>query len=1642
MAKKLINLVCILLITSFIAPSALAQTPDPPGQANKELAPHAPGEVLVKFQPWVNSAQAAQHLAALNLKVKRTIPALGVKLVKLPPGLTVEEALNRISNRHGVEYVEPNYILQISALQQEEITDQWALTKIQAPAAWATFSEPDKIPVVLAAVDTGIDPAHTDLAANVWSNDGEIAENGLDDDGNGFIDDTWGWDFVNNDSDPLDDNLHGTAVSSVMAGILDGSGVAGVCPWCQVMAVKVMSDQGIGYLDVVANGITYAADNGAKVINLSLAGTAGDQVLQDAVDYAWTQGALVVAGAGNDGANAPMYPAGYDNAMAIAATGESDAHACFSNYAQDYISVAAPGENILVALPGDEYGIGSGTSLSSPLVAGLGGLLLSQDTDRTNFDLRSIIESTAVDLSPPGFDATFGYGRIDALRAVSNVTSQETPPDGMFSTNGTASGYAHARKLVRDASGKLHVIWHTQDGALYRIRYATSTNNGAKWDLQPDVYSNELETYHSALAVDAQNLYVAIPRRSAAGAPYQIFFTQKPLLSGSWSQAEALMGSTYDAVRPDLFLDPTNGKLHLLASSLDNAPLLYYRSSSDQGGTWSEPVTEINPSFGTPSAGANTRYATIHANGDNIYIATKTMNQVWIFTDFFLHTVRSTDGGQTWFDQTQIASFQAMTSGDYGVSLAGVGDRLYMGYELFTNIYFRRFDNGSWSDYEELELGSGEDLFRWPTITQAPDGQAWMLFEANGQLYMRHYDGSTWAPKQAVGTGSYANFKQGTSGDRVEWISTQCNGAPFLLAYDALQLGANNPPQVDDQSVSTNEDTSLPITLTGSDPENDPLTFSITVQPAHGTVTGTPPAVTYQPDADYFGPDSFTFVANDGSQNSNPGIISITVDPVNDPPTAIDDSVSTEEDTPIGIILTGGDVDGDSFTYSVETNPLHGSLSETAPDLVYTPDADYVGADSFTFITNDGTLNSAPGTISIQVTQANDPPSVDDQSLSTDEDIGLPITLTASDPENDPLTYSITVQPNNGTLTGTAPNVTYQPNANYYGADSFTFVANDGSADSNPGIISITVDPVNDPPTANDDNVVTAEDTPVGITLSGADVDGVISSYSVVTGPLHGSLSETEPNLVYTPAEDYFGADSFTFITNDGTLDSDPGKISIQITTVNDPPIANGQSLSTDEDISLPITLTGSDPDDVTLTFSIATTPANGVLSGTLPFMSYQPNPDFNGSDSFTFVANDGQIDSSTGTISITINPVNDAPTANIINDSTQENTTDTWIPDVNDVDGDDLTCTISAHPGGGASASVVGDCSSGLYTPPPAYSGTDSFTYQVCDPDNDCAQATVSYTITSSSMHVGDLDAISIAAPRNRWNAKVEITVHDAYENPVANATVEGTWTEGISGSGSCTTDASGFCYIDKTNIKGNVLSPVYTITNIIHTDLNYKPADNHDSEPDSDGTVIVVYKDAVPQNQPPQASFTYSCTGLSCDFNGTGSSDSDGSIVSYEWDFGDAITGSGVTTSHPYAREGTYIVELTVTDDDGATDTATQQVTVGSSVPQSMHVADLIGDSELGRKGRWDAFVNVTIHGSGDNVLEGATVSGSWSTGREMSCTTSSSGYCSITLSNLKTTLGSVTFTVINVSASGWEYNANDNHETAITINRPPLP
>ena len=481
----------------------------------------------------------------------------------------------------------------------------------------------------------------------------------------------------------------------------------------------------------------------------------------------------------------------------------------------------------------------------------------------------------------------------------------------------------------------------------------------------------------------------------------------------------------------------------------------------------------------------------------------------------------------------------------------------------------------------------------------------------------------------------------------VTLTATNAGGSDSETRTSYIVVNADNvAPVAQAQSVSTNENTPLAVTLTATDADGDSLTYTVVDNPLHGSLSGSAPSLTYTPAAGYAGPDSFTFRANDGTVNSNTATISITVNAVNVAPVAQAQSVSTNENTALPITLTATDADGDPLTYAVVDNPLHGSLSGSAPALTYTPAAGYAGPDSFTFRANDGTVNSNTATISITVNAVNVAPVAQAQSVSTNENTPLPITLTATDADGDSLTYSVVGNPSHGSLTGSAPDLTYTPAAGYSGPDSFTFRANDGTVNSNTAVISITVNAVNVAPVAQAQSVSTNENTPLPITLTATDADGDPLTYAVVDNPLHGSLSGSAPALTYTPTAGYAGPDSFTFRANDGTVNSNTATISITVNAVNVPPVAQAQSVSTNENTPLPITLAATDADGDLLTYAVVDNPVHGSLSGSAPVLTYTPAAGYTGPDSFTFRANDGTVNSNTATISITVNAVNVAPVA------------------------------------------------------------------------------------------------------------------------------------------------------------------------------------------------------------------------------------------------------------------------------------------------------------------------------------------------------------------------------------------------------------
>ncbi len=339
--------------------------------------------------------------------------------------------------------------------------------------------------------------------------------------------------------------------------------------------------------------------------------------------------------------------------------------------------------------------------------------------------------------------------------------------------------------------------------------------------------------------------------------------------------------------------------------------------------------------------------------------------------------------------------------------------------------------------------------------------------------------------------------------------------------------------------------------MTGSDPEAQPIAFTVLSQPAHGSLIGSAPSFTYRPNANFNGSDSFTFKVNDGQSDSNVATVSIMVNSVNDAPLANNLSINTTVNQAAGIVLSGSDIENNPLTFIVVSNPQHGSLSGTQQNLTYTPATNYSGSDSFTYRVNDGGLDSAVATVNITISSGNLPPIANGQNLVMAEDSIISITLSGSDPEGSPLTFSFLSPPTHGSIFGTIPNMTYDPYDNYNGTDSFVFRVWDGVQWSQPATINIQITAVNDAPRALNQSVQTPQNVYLDIQLTSTDVDGDLITYSIFASPVNGTLGAIDPvtKIVrYTPNPNFTGTDYFRFVANDGTLTSRPAIISLTIT--------------------------------------------------------------------------------------------------------------------------------------------------------------------------------------------------------------------------------------------------------------------------------------------------------------------------------------------------------------------------------------------------------------------------------------------------------------------------------------------------------------
>ena len=571
----------------------------------------------------------------------------------------------------------------------------------------------------------------------------------------------------------------------------------------------------------------------------------------------------------------------------------------------------------------------------------------------------------------------------------------------------------------------------------------------------------------------------------------------------------------------------------------------------------------------------------------------------------------------------------------------------------------------------------------------------------------------------------------------------------------------DDPPVANDDGASVAEDDSVVIDVADndSDPDGDldRTTVSILTDPAHGTVTvdAVTGKITYEPDENFNGTDTFTYQICDRLGVCDTAEVTVTVAPVDDLPVASPQDLTTPEDTPLSIGLIGSDADNEPLTYNILSGPLNGTISGFDPDtgnLIYTPDEDYNGPDSFTFEVCDPHPNECgTATVRIDVTPVNDPPVAvgDRATVAEDGAVVIDVPDNDSDPDGDLDITSVSIisLPSNGRaiidpLTG---EITYEPDQDFHGRDSFLYRICDSLDACDTARVEVDVLPVDDPPIAEDDAVEVAEDGAVDIDVpaNDSDPDGDLdrTSVTVLTQPAHGDVTVNPLTgvVTYKPDENFNGTNTFTYEICDSLNVCDTATVTVEVNPVDDPPVAVDDTASVAEDGSVTIDVpdNDSDPDgdlDVT-SVTVISRPSNGTVSidPLTGEITYEPDDDFNGADPFTYQICDSLSVCDVATVTVDVVPVPDPPVANSDSTSTPEDVA--VVIDVPgndfDVDGDldRATVTIVSQPSNGtvSANSITGAVT---YTPAENFNGTDTFRYEICDTDGLCDVADVTVNV------------------------------------------------------------------------------------------------------------------------------------------------------------------------------------------------------------------------------------------------------------------------------------------------------------------------
>ncbi|MGV3774631.1 MAG: S8 family serine peptidase, partial [Verrucomicrobiales bacterium] len=1351
-------------------------------QVHDFTSPPSSRQLIVRFRPGVpadarakavkpfgvitnSGAQLLQRQTLRNQPVPEHQRELA--LLQLNPGQKLEEALESLAKSRDLVYAEPNLAIRLfkSSPNSEIIPNDFDFRKLFAlsnsgqnggkPGADISALEAWKIStgssnIIVAVIDTGIDFHHPDLRPNLWVNRTEISGNGIDDDGNGWIDDIHGYDFDSDDSDPMDDHGHGTHVAGTIGAKGNNNiGIAGVNWDIQMMALKAFDETGNGDLFAAIQAIDYAVANGARIINASWGLDDKSRALEETVQSAIERGVVFVAASGNDKTETPSYPAGYPGVISVGATTSQDERALFSNYGST-VALSAPGQDILSTLPRNSYGINSGTSMAAPHVSGAAALILAQRPGFTVADIRDILVNSADSIAT---DRPMGRGRLNLFQALQidsplpKLEIQTVDLRGLLSITGSAHGenfagyslyFSPTGSAAEDfnllysganpvTNGSLAVIDSTalpEGGGLLKL---VATNRSGKVAmLQSDVTVSNIRILYP-LPGDVFKHGESIQVRGHVSDDRQFYLSLgRGLKPQKWERITAISPApSSDAtltlwdtsvLPPDNFYalkltawNETSTNEHIVSA-------LYLDQHLKRGFPAYIPSSAAFPD----TEWRQLRSADLDGNG----------KQELIFVDPPLAstspaylTVLNHNGSLLWKT--------ALPGSSEGGEIPVVGDLQNSGsLQIFVE------SGGQLHAFSATGQAMGGN---WPITLQAAKASK-VLADANGdgKLELITYSQET-IFKPRFGENHLLSIYDPSGQILQQWeIPTTLNYVPDQPIFPVVaDLDRNGVPEI----VSVYWDNQLAAFQMG---RKEPIWIAST----SGLVVSSPVA------GDLDGDGKLEVVVGAAARGAHTrgGLHLFKHDgkPARAWPMLVEESFT--------ISPTLGDVDGDGLPEIAAVSPDFYKIHLLAADgfelngwPVNNNESATLGSISFADLAGDAKQElvfASPGYLWLAMLD-NDPTYAGGIKIWNHD------ASVANFTTNSPTRSLYMEGSQRKEYHKSAPALIVDLDGNGYldvvsmsvqelfvGVDKAEGRATKNRSGiyawelpgpgrapaqwpmglQNPQNNAVFSSLAGSPPVSGgkSDRAVTYEDLPITLDVLTNDFpapspNAVISH---LQQPTNGIVTiNAIQHLIYTPSADFHGQDRFFYKNKLGSAESELITVDVMVKALNDPPVVTNQNLSVNRNSYLNIVYQGADAEGSRLTYRIVSPPAHGELWAYPNVASYYPHAGYSGKDYFGVVANDGELESSVSYVFLEVTATNNPPRAvpqNLV--SRANRSISITLSGVDDDKDDKLTYRISAAPTGGTLTQLEESLGQFLYQPSGASTSNDEFSFEAGD--------------------------------------------------------------------------------------------------------------------------------------------------------------------------------------------------------------------------------------------------------------------------------------------------------------------------------------